>query len=253
AADRARAQQRVPHRGRGGDRGARAAHHRGERRGGGARAQPARPARWPLAPGAAADHRPLPAAARGSRDPPRAAAARAATLRVPDGADARAATRRGARRRDPGAPGGARRTRVARALPRGFRGRAARLCEARAGASRRRRVAQDERAAGGDRCTRQAHRRARPVSAPASPSPLELTASDGRTLAGLVLEAPGARGALAINGATGFRREFYLKFAGYCARRGYHALVYDYRGIGASARRPLAAEEARMSDWGRLD
>src|SRR5207248_3809451 len=35
--------------------------------------------------------------------------------------------------------------------------------------------------------------------------------------------------------------------------RGYHALVYDYRGIGASARRPLAAEEARMSDWGRLD
>src|SRR5437016_4493911 len=58
---------------------------------------------------------------------------------------------------------------------------------------------------------------------------------------------------LAVNGATGFRREFYLKFAGYCARRGYHALVYDYRGIGASARRPLAAEEARMSDWGRLD
>ena len=91
------------------------------------------------------------------------------------------------------------------------------------------------------------------MSAPASPSPLELTASDGRTLAGLVLEAPAARGALAINGATGFRREFYLKFAGYCARRGYHALVYDYRGIGASARRPLAAEEARMSDWGRLD
>src|SRR5438067_499319 len=67
------------------------------------------------------------------------------------------------------------------------------------------------------------------------------------------LAAPGARGALAINGATGFRREFYLKFAVYCARRGYHALVYDYRGIGASARRPLAAEEARMSDWGRLD
>src|SRR5438270_527415 len=109
------------------------------------------------------------------------------------------------------------------------------------------------RAAGGDRCIGQAHRRARPVSAPASPSPLELTASDGRTLAGLVLEAPAARGALAINGATGFRREFYLKFAGYCARRGYHALVYDYRGIGASARRPLAAEEARMSDWGRFD
>src|SRR5207249_8804400 len=99
--------------------------------------------------------------------------------------------------------------------------RPAPLGAARAGAAGRRRVAQDERAAGGDRCVGQAHRRARPVSAPASPSPLELTASDGRTLAGLVLEAPGARGALAINGATGFRREFYLKFAVYCARRGY--------------------------------
>jgi len=91
------------------------------------------------------------------------------------------------------------------------------------------------------------------VSEPPAPRPLELAASDGRTLAGLVLEAHGARGALAINGATGFKREFYLKFAGYCALRGYHALVYDYRGIGASARHPLTAEDARMSDWGRLD
>ena len=91
------------------------------------------------------------------------------------------------------------------------------------------------------------------MSEPPAPRPLELAASDGRTLAGLVLEAHGARGALAINGATGFKREFYLKFAGYCALRGYHALVYDYRGIGASARHPLTAEDARMSDWGRLD
>lgn len=91
------------------------------------------------------------------------------------------------------------------------------------------------------------------MSEPPAPRPLELAASDGRTLAGLVLEAARPRGALAINGATGFKREFYLKFAGYCALRGYHALVYDYRGIGASARHPLAAEDARMSDWGRLD
>lgn len=92
------------------------------------------------------------------------------------------------------------------------------------------------------------------MSAPGVPRPLELEARDGRSLAGLLLETPDtARGALAINGATGFRREFYLKFASYCAERCYHTLVYDYRGIGASARTPLTAEDARMSDWGRLD
>jgi predicted alpha/beta hydrolase len=78
-------------------------------------------------------------------------------------------------------------------------------------------------------------------------------ARDGRALGALWLEAAQPRGALAVNGATGFKREFYLKFAGYCAQRGYHALVYDYRGIGASALSPLATDPARMSEWGRLD
>jgi len=91
------------------------------------------------------------------------------------------------------------------------------------------------------------------VSGTALPQPLTLTAEDGRELSALLLAAAAPRGALALNGATGFRREFYLKFAAYCAQRGYHTVVYDYRGIGASLRPPLAAESARMSDWGRLD
>jgi predicted alpha/beta hydrolase len=91
------------------------------------------------------------------------------------------------------------------------------------------------------------------LSALAAPQPLTLEARDGRALGGLLLESIAARGALCINGATGFRREFYLRFAAYCAARGYHTLVYDYRGIGASARAPLASETARMSEWGRLD
>jgi predicted alpha/beta hydrolase len=91
------------------------------------------------------------------------------------------------------------------------------------------------------------------LSALPAPQPLTLEASDGRALGGLLLESIGARGALCINGATGFRREFYLKFAAYCSARGYHALVYDYRGMGASARAPLASDTARMSEWGRLD
>jgi predicted alpha/beta hydrolase len=91
------------------------------------------------------------------------------------------------------------------------------------------------------------------LSAATSPRPLTLEARDGRALGALLLEAERAHAALCVNGATGFRREFYLKFAAYCAGRGYHTLVYDYRGIGASARMPLASEPARMSEWGRLD
>ena len=56
-----------------------------------------------------------------------------------------------------------------------------------------------------------------------------------------------------VNAATGFGREFYLKFAAYAAQRGYHTLVYDYRGMGKSATSPLSAETAGMSDWGMLD
>ncbi len=83
--------------------------------------------------------------------------------------------------------------------------------------------------------------------------PLDVRARDGRALAGLLIEAARPKGALVVNGATGFLREFYLKFALYSAARGYHTLIYDYRGMGASARAPLRNERARMSDWGRLD
>ena len=57
------------------------------------------------------------------------------------------------------------------------------------------------------------------MSAPPAPQSVTLTAGDGRALGGLLLEARSPRGALCINGATGFKREFYLKFATYCAQR----------------------------------
>jgi predicted alpha/beta hydrolase len=92
-------------------------------------------------------------------------------------------------------------------------------------------------------------------TAPAA-EPIAFSARDGRELAGLLARAgPGqsARGAIVVNGATGVPREFYLKFARYCAERGFHALVYDYRGMGASANAAPRAESARMSDWGSKD
>jgi predicted alpha/beta hydrolase len=91
------------------------------------------------------------------------------------------------------------------------------------------------------------------VSLAAPPRAVSVLARDGRALAGLLLESAQPRGALVVNPATGFKREFYLKFAAYCAARGWHTLVYDYRGIGHSALAPLRDERACMSDWGKLD
>jgi len=91
------------------------------------------------------------------------------------------------------------------------------------------------------------------VSGACAPEPVRFTARDGRVLLGLLVAAGKARAALLVNGATGFRREFYLKFALYCAERGCHALLYDYRGTGMNVTTPLSAEPARMSDWGMLD
>jgi predicted alpha/beta hydrolase len=86
-----------------------------------------------------------------------------------------------------------------------------------------------------------------------TPQEVAIRAADGRVLGGLLIEAHAARGAITLNGAAGYPREFYLRFAGYCAERGYHTLLYDYRGMGASACWPLAGDPARMSEWGRLD
>jgi predicted alpha/beta hydrolase len=86
-----------------------------------------------------------------------------------------------------------------------------------------------------------------------SPRAFELTARDGRKLAAHWFEAPRRRGVVVLNGATGFPQTFYFKLAQYLAERGYDALAYDYRGMGASAPKNLAHETARMSDWGLLD
>lgn len=90
-------------------------------------------------------------------------------------------------------------------------------------------------------------------AAAAAPLPVSFDARDGHSLQGLLVSASQPRAALVVNAATGFVREFYLKFAIYAASRGYHTLIYDYRGIGASARAALSEDRARMSEWGRLD
>jgi predicted alpha/beta hydrolase len=86
-----------------------------------------------------------------------------------------------------------------------------------------------------------------------NPAPFALRAPDGRERAANWVAAPRRRAVIVMNGATGFPQSFYFKLAQYAANRGYDVLVYDYRGIGLSAPADLAAETARMSDWGLLD
>ena len=83
--------------------------------------------------------------------------------------------------------------------------------------------------------------------------PFTLRCSDGRGLAAHWVPAARRRAVLVINAATGFPQGFYFKLAHYAAQRGYDALVYDYRGMGASAPARLAEESCRMSDWGLFD
>lgn len=83
--------------------------------------------------------------------------------------------------------------------------------------------------------------------------PFRLRCADGRELAANWIAAPARRAVLVINPATGFPQTFYFRLASYAAERGYDTLVYDYRGMGASAPAALAAESCRMSDWGLQD
>ena len=83
--------------------------------------------------------------------------------------------------------------------------------------------------------------------------PLRLRCADGRELAAHWIPAAQRRAVLVVNPATGFPQTFYFRLASYAAERGYDALVYDYRGMGASAPARLAEETCRMSDWGLFD
>jgi predicted alpha/beta hydrolase len=83
--------------------------------------------------------------------------------------------------------------------------------------------------------------------------PLVLRCADGREITAHWFVAAAPRAALLLNPATGFPQTFYFRLANYTAGRGYHTLVYDYRGMGTSAPAQLAQEPCRMSDWGLLD
>ena len=80
-----------------------------------------------------------------------------------------------------------------------------------------------------------------------------MVAADGFVLTGSHFEAPGSDTAVIVHGATGVPHGFYSKLAQFFQATGWHAVTYDYRGIGASRPATLRGLQATMGDWGRLD
>lgn len=84
---------------------------------------------------------------------------------------------------------------------------------------------------------------------------ISFAAADGRLLHGQWVGAStrDVRSVAVVHSATGVPYRFYLDFAGALAEAGIDVLLWDARGIGASAMLPLRRETATMRDWGRLD
>ncbi|WP_371170332.1 alpha/beta fold hydrolase [Aliiroseovarius sp. 2305UL8-7] len=73
-------------------------------------------------------------------------------------------------------------------------------------------------------------------------------------LTGTYYSAQNPRAFAVLNGATGVPHRFYRHFARWLAEhRNVSCLVYDYRGFGASADRPVKDVTATMLDWGLHD
>lgn len=86
---------------------------------------------------------------------------------------------------------------------------------------------------------------------------LMVPAQDGLELAATLFE-PGTAAAgdaplVVIGGATGVKRSYYARFAGYLAELGHPVLTFDYRGIGGSRHGSLVGSSVRMRDWCILD
>lgn len=85
---------------------------------------------------------------------------------------------------------------------------------------------------------------------------IELLTNDARPIGATWFpnqEKPDAGKVVLIAGATAVPQGFYRRFALAMNARGYHALSFDYRGIGRSAPKQLKGYVANYRDWGERD
>ena len=78
-------------------------------------------------------------------------------------------------------------------------------------------------------------------------------ARDGYGLSGRIIAPRRPKAAVLISSGTGFPHGLYRRIAVAGAERGFACLIYDYRGIAASAPPSLKGFKADILDWGRLD
>ncbi|MCI0691802.1 alpha/beta fold hydrolase [candidate division KSB1 bacterium] len=83
---------------------------------------------------------------------------------------------------------------------------------------------------------------------------LTISAVDGFRLAATLFRGRTDDEPLAIiAAATAVQRSYYEKFAQFLAQNGFHALTFDYRGIGSSRPENHKGFHAEMHEWGALD
>jgi predicted alpha/beta hydrolase len=84
--------------------------------------------------------------------------------------------------------------------------------------------------------------------------PLQIATADGFPLSAQLHAAAGAPRAVAmIVPAMAVPQSFYAPLANWLAARGYDALTFDFRGVGASAPRSLRGFQADILTWARQD
>jgi len=82
--------------------------------------------------------------------------------------------------------------------------------------------------------------------------PIRIPTEDGFSLGGHHHAARGQpRGWVVLSSAMGVEQGYYAAFAAHLAERGFHALTWDYRGIGAS--RPAPEGRFGLMAWAQLD
>jgi predicted alpha/beta hydrolase len=82
---------------------------------------------------------------------------------------------------------------------------------------------------------------------------LTITCTDGVPLSAVLVVPEQAKAVVQINGGTGFRKEYYLKYAQYLATHGFVSLVYDYRGNASSAPQDLRNCAFNYLEYGQKD
>ena len=83
---------------------------------------------------------------------------------------------------------------------------------------------------------------------------VKIPATDGYELSAHVFQAAeNGKGCVIIGSATAANQAYYKYFARFLKENGYHAITFDYRGIGESLHGDIKTFKGSLLDWGTKD